>query len=143
MSYIGDADEPEVQLAADLAGLLTEVGLEEPRPVRAIRVDHQIAQKLHAISEAGSERAHDLVDLQLLDRGEDLDLPQVRATCVRLFEYRQQHTWPPVIVVGNGWDTLYAAAVDDIDVVPEIAEAVRWANAFIERIEAAGPCLPV
>ncbi len=42
-----------------------------------MRADHQVAQKLHALSGEGSERARDLVDLQLLDKGEDLDLSQV------------------------------------------------------------------
>lgn len=54
---IGDADEPEYRLADDLAQLFTEVGLEAPKPVRVMRADHQVAQKLHAVSEPGSERA--------------------------------------------------------------------------------------
>lgn len=70
---LGDADQPEYQLSNGLAGLFTEVGLEEPKPVPVMRADHQVAQKLHAVSNPGSERAKDLVDLQLLDRGEDLD----------------------------------------------------------------------
>lgn len=84
---IGDADEPELRLADDLALMFTEVGLEAPEPVRVMRVDHQIAQKLHALSAEGSERARDLVDLQLLESRENLNLAQVGETCVRLFEY--------------------------------------------------------
>lgn len=121
-----------------LGRLFTEVGLEAPKPVRVMRVDHQVAQKLHAVSEAGSERARDLVDLQLLEKGEDLNLLQVRATCVRLFEYRRQQTWPPTIAAGEGWDTLYAAAVQDIDVLPDVDAAFAWANAFVQRIAEAG-----
>lgn len=60
----------------------------------------------------------------------------VRATCVRLFEYRRQQAWPPTVVAGDRWDTLYAAAVDNIDALPDIATAVAWVNAFIERIDA-------
>lgn len=134
---IGDADEPEYQLASDLAALLTEVGLEPPKPVAVMRADHQIAQKLHAASEAGSERARDLVDLQLLDRGEKLDLAQVASTCTRLFDYRQQQQWPPIIVVGDQWDTLYVEAADGLDVLATVDEAVLWANEFIRRIAAA------
>jgi Nucleotidyl transferase AbiEii toxin, Type IV TA system len=134
---IGDADEPEYQLAADLAELFTEVGLDAPKPVPVIRADHQVAQKLHAVSAGGSERARDLVDLQLLDQGENLDLSQVRTTCVRLFEYRRQQAWPPVIEVGEGWGTLYDAAVEDIDVLPDVEAAVDWVSAFVERIEGA------
>lgn len=76
---------------------------------------------------------------QLLDRGEDLDLTQVRATCVRLFEYRRQQTWRPTIAIGDAWDTLYAAAVEDVDALPDVEAAVGWVNAFVERIEAAKP----
>lgn len=135
---LGDADEPEQHLAVDLADMFVEVGLEPPRPVPVMRADHQIAQKLHALSDTGSERARDLVDLQLLDRGEDLDLVQVRSTCRRLFDYRRQQSWPPVIEVGPRWDTLYAEATAGLDVLPEVADAVAWVNAFIERIDRAG-----
>ena len=84
---IGDADEPEYFLAPDLAGLFIEVGLEAPQPLPVLRADHQVAQKLHAVSGEGSERARDLVDLQLLDQGGELDLVQVAATCQRLFDF--------------------------------------------------------
>lgn len=131
---IGDADEPKYQLADDLAQLFTELGLEAPKPVRVMRADHQIAQKLHALSEPGSERMRDLVDLQLLDRGEDLDLTQVRATCERLFDYRRQHPWPPTVAVDDGWGTLYEAAVEDIDVLTDVDGAVAWVNEFVQRI---------
>lgn len=133
---IGDADEPEFQLADGLVQLFTEVGLEAPKPVRVMRADHQIAQKLHAVSEPGSDRSRDLVDLQLLDKGEDLDLGQVKGTCVRLFEYRRQQLWPPTIEAGAGWDTLYQAAIEDIDVLPDVGAAVAWVNEFVQRIAA-------
>lgn len=135
---IGDADEPEFQLADDMAGLFTEVGLESPKPVPVMRADHQVAQKLHAVSGEGSERARDLVDLQFLDKGEDLDLGQVAATCIRLFEYRRQQAWPPSIVEGEQWGTLYADAVDGLDVLLTVDEAVAWVNGFVERIAVAG-----
>jgi hypothetical protein len=134
---IGDADEPEYHLADDLAQLFTHVGLEAPKPVRVMRSDHQVAQKLHAVSEPGSERARDFVDLQLLDKGEDLDLALVRATCERLFEYRRQLTWPPTIKAGGSWDTLYETAVEDIDVLPGVEAAVAWVNEFVKRIATA------
>jgi hypothetical protein len=131
---IGDADEPELRLAPDLATLFTEVGLEAPRPVPVMRADHQVAQKFHAVSAEGSERARDLVDLQLLDVGEDLDLARAAATCARLFTYRQQQAWPPTIVVGHQWDTLYAEAAEGLAVLPTAEEAATWANALIQRI---------
>lgn len=135
---IGDADEPEFQLADDLAQLFTEVGIEAPKPVPVMRADHQIAQKLHAVSGDGSERARDLADLQLLDKGQDLDLGKVAATCIRLFDYRRQQAWPPSIVVGDQWDTLYLEAIEGLDVLPTVEQAVSWVNNFVQRIAAAG-----
>lgn len=135
---IGDADDPDYQIASDLAGLFTEIGLEVPKPVPVVRSDHQVAQKLHAVSSEASERARDLIDLQLLDKGELLDLRQIRATCTRLFDYRRQKAWPPAIVAGDQWDTLYAEAAEELDVLPTVEEAVRWVNDFVRHIDTAG-----
>lgn len=132
---IGDADEPEYHLNPDLIRLFTEVGLEAPKPVPVMRSDHQIAQKLHAASSPGSDRAHDLVDLQLLDKSEDLDLVQVADTCARLFRYRQQQPWPPMIKPGAHWDTLYTEAAGGLDVLPTVEDALAWVARFIQRID--------
>lgn len=134
---IGDADAPETALADDLADLFPSVGLPRPEPVSVMRSDHQIAQKLHAATGPGSERAHDLIDLQLLDREEDLDLALVRETCTRLFTYRAGQQWPPVVVVNENWDTLYDASSTGVNVIPDITAAAAWANDFITRIDAA------
>lgn len=134
---IDDAEDPEFRIADDLVSLFTDLGLEAPKPVPVMRVDHQVAQKLHAVSEEGSERARDLVDLQLLDKGEELDLAQVRTTCLRLFDYRRQQAWPPIIVAGEGWGSLYEAAVEDIDALSAMDDAITWANDFVQRINEA------
>ena len=135
---IGDGDEPEYRLAEDLVELFTELGLPAPRPVPVMPIDHQIAQKLHAASCPGSDRARDLVDLQLLAAGEQLNLGAVAATCERLFSYRQQQQqWPPTLTVGEGWDELYVAAADGLDVLASAGEAVVWVNKFVKSIAAA------
>lgn len=134
---IGDADDPEYQVAPDLVGLFTEVGLEAPRPVPVMRSDHQVAQKLHAVSGERSERARDLVDLQLLNGGETLDFVQIAVTCARLFDYRRQQAWPPTVAAGDQWDSLYAEAAEGLDVLPTVDDAVEWINEFIGRIASA------
>lgn len=131
---IDDAVEPELRIAADLVELFTDLGLPAPGPIPVMRADHQVAQKLHAVSEPGSDRVRDLVDLQLLGQREELDLAQLKSTCLRLFDYRRLHPWPPSVEVGVGWDGLYEAAIEGIDVLPDIGDAVAWTNDLIRRI---------
>ena len=102
-----------------------------------MRADHQIAQKLHACTGAGNERAHDLVDLQLLVSSEELDLAQVRETSVRLFNYRQAQPWPPTVIAGPTWPGIYDEAGIGLKVVPNVDSAVDWANELIARIDSA------
>lgn len=132
---IGDADDPVYLLASDIATLFADVGLREPAPIAVMPTDHQIAQKLHACTGPGNERAHDLVDLQLLDSSEDVNLAQVRATAVRLFSYRQAQTWPPKVVAGPTWPGIYDEAATGLDVLLDVAAAVDWVNDLISRID--------
>jgi hypothetical protein len=134
---IGDADDPVYLLAHDIARLFADVGLPEPAPIPVMRADHQIAQKLHACTDPGNERAHDLVDLQLLEASEELDLAQVRATSLRLFNYRQAQPWPPTVVAGPTWSGIYDEAAAGLAVRPEVSAAVDWVNDFIGRVDAA------
>ncbi|MFD2078555.1 Nucleotidyl transferase AbiEii toxin, Type IV TA system [Actinopolymorpha cephalotaxi] len=135
---IGDTDNPDLRLAPDLANVFAEIGLPEPAPIPVLSVDHQIAQKLHACTMPGSERAHDLVDLQLLMISEKVDLPGVRSACERLFASRGAHAWPPVVTPGPTWTTIYTSASDGIACAPTVEEAVEWANSLIQRIAASG-----
>jgi hypothetical protein len=134
---IGDADDPVYLLADDIGVLFADVGLAEPEPIPVMRAEHQIAQKLHACTEPGNERAHDLVDLQLLVASEGVDLVQVRATSVRLFIYRQAQPWPPTVVAGPTWPGIYDEAATGLEVQSDVDAAVDWANDFIARINVA------
>jgi hypothetical protein len=134
---IGDADAPVYLLARDIVQLFADAGLPEPAPIAVMRTDHQIAQKLHACTSASNERAHDLVDLQLLASSENLDLPQVRETAVRLFSYRQAQPWPPTVVAGPTWPGIYDEASVGLDVERDVDGAVDWANELIARIDSA------
>ncbi|NPD32986.1 nucleotidyl transferase AbiEii/AbiGii toxin family protein [Eggerthellaceae bacterium zg-997] len=132
---IGDADEVDLLLPEDIAALFSDVGLPTPGPLPVMALHHQIAQKIHAVTEPGSQRAHDLVDLQIIFLNERIDYPTTKATCERLFSYRKGHSWPPVIVAGKEWPTLYIAAAKGLDVLPSVESAVQWGNATIARIE--------
>ena len=134
---IGDADDPDLVESSEAAAVLEELGFPEPGPVPCMKLEHQIAQKLHAVSGAGSERAHDLIDLQIIVNNGDVDYGLACRTCERLFAYRKEQAWPPTIAKGEGWDALYAAQAEGLDVLETAGEAVAWANALVTRISSA------
>lgn len=131
---IGDADDPDMIVPKDAAMLFEALGFDPPSPIPVMRLSHQIAQKLHGLSEEKSKRAHDLVDLQLISLKGQIDLDQTRETCGRLFTYRGQQAWPPAIEAGLNWASMYAEAAEGLDVIENLAEAVEWANRFISEI---------
>ncbi|NHM13550.1 nucleotidyl transferase AbiEii/AbiGii toxin family protein [Xiamenia xianingshaonis] len=131
---IGDADESEYVLPKEASTMLESMGFPKLAPVSLMPLHYQIAQKLHGASEPGSQRAHDLVDLQLIVRYGEVDLSLVRTTCERLFSYRKMQSWPPIVVPNEGWDGAYAEAAESLDVLQSVSEAVQWANCFINEI---------
>ena len=137
---IGDADEFETALPSDLAEVFEKLSFPQPRPLPVMKLGYQIAQKLHAVSEPGSERAHDLVDLQLICSRSRIDYGEAKSVCLRLFDYRRRQPWPPMVSALPSWEGLYALArenlVDNCDVLPTAAEAVAWVNELVRRIDA-------
>jgi hypothetical protein len=134
---LGDADNPEFAIAEDIVELFTALGFPAPEPIALMPLRHQVAQKLHGVSEPGSERAHDLIDLQVMVLGSELDLLATKETCVRLFAYREAHAWPPTITKGEEWESLYSAQLENLQIEDSVDSAVAWANELIARIDSA------
>ncbi len=139
---VGSTEDPEIRLADDIVELFLALGLEEPQPLPVMKVEHQVAQKIHACTyidpKTGSnERAHDLVDLQILDEEEEIDTQVLAVIAERLFAARLAQKWPPQVVAYDGWDELYAAAAEDLAVLETVEAAVVWANELITRVVAA------
>ena len=132
---IGDADDPDMITSLEAATIMKELGFPEPGPIPCMKLEHQIAQKLHAVSSPGSERAHDLIDLQIAVSNGEIDYAKTRAVCTRLFAYRAEQEWPPEISKGEGWDSLYASQADGLDVLSTVDDAVTWANNLVARID--------
>lgn len=130
-----DALDPEAKISDELTQLFTAVRLPEPAPVAVMRLEHQIAQKLHSASAPRSDRARDLVDLQLMISRETIDFKSLKLTCDRLFRYRQAQPWPPLISKNQDWQDLYESACEDMDVLKTVDEAVEWANKLIQEID--------
>jgi len=95
---VGDADACDLLPLPD--GVLSSfraLGLPDPAPVPLMRISHQLAQKLHGVTDPQYCRAQDLIDLQLMVAREEIDFAEVRAICLRLFAN-------PLIGGGNGSD---------------------------------------
>lgn len=131
MELLGDANDPDYSMSKEMEGLFTALGFPKPNPVPLMALHFQIAQKLHCASEEGSERAHDLVDLQIAVTEGKIDLTKTRTTCERLFAYRKQQPWPPIITVNPQWPELYDAAKRNLSVLPSVEAAVVWTNELI------------
>lgn len=135
---IGSTRREDWRIADEIVGLFEALGLEPPAPIPVLAVDHQVAQKLHACTSinaktGGNERAHDLVDLQILEQEEEIDFVAVGATSRRLFAARRSQAWPPTVVAYESWATIYDEAAVGLDVLDNVDDAVAWANAFIAR----------
>lgn len=127
---IGSTAEADDRIAADILDLFKALGLPAPSPLPLMTAEHQIAQKLHACTYPNpktgtNERAHDLVDLQILMQDEPVDLAELNDIARRLFEARKTTAWPPTVRAHAHWDTLYAEAAEGLDVIPHACDAQR------------------
>ena len=71
----------------DVLNVFRSLGFPAPKPISLITLEHQIAQKLHGASGLSehNQRAHDLIDLQVIMQNGDIDLRKVRSICRHLF----------------------------------------------------------
>jgi len=138
---VGSTAEPDIRIGQRAVDLCLILGLPAPGPIPLLPVSHQIAQKLHActaVSATGeNDRAHDLVDLQVLVREEQPDLAEIRPIAIRLFSARRRQPWPPVVRANPKWPSMYAAASEGLDVLAFVDAAVAWANSLIGAIDEA------
>jgi len=132
---VGSTETVVVAIAPDITDLFEELGLPRPGAIPLLATEHQIAQKLHACTTpdgtGGNDRAHDLVDLQLLVESDPPDLEKLNDVGRRLFAARRVGEWPPVVQAWPGWEALYETAAEDLAVLPNVAEAVDWANGLV------------
>jgi len=96
---------------------LTESGLLRPSPIPCMTVEEQIAQKLHAVSDPSEDRPRDLIDIHLFTTRLSPDRGDILAACVRTFERRATHHWPPTIRIRRGW----AEQIDQLIADSELA----------------------
>lgn len=134
---IGDANAfdaiPVPQEVSLLAEFLCLPALGE---IRAMKLEYQVAQKLHGATELGSKRAHDLIDLQLILSQNEIDMAKTASICRELFRYRRKQPWPARVVRNENWDAAYLERKGGLKVLPTVDEAIAWTNDLIGRIAA-------
>lgn len=133
---LGDADTLDMrELPTEIKGIFDGLNFPEPKPIPLMSIPFQVAQKLHGVSQPGSSRVRDLIDLQLIIQNEELDVAKTADICRRLFSYRKMHTWPMKIQKGEGWDRVYEEQRGDLPVAESCDEAVRIINDLIDRLD--------
>lgn len=140
MVEAGNAESFDV-VSSDALAL---VGVPVAVTVPCMTVPWQVAQKLHACTATltapkTNDRAHDLVDLQLLEvLLADSDLQQTRLACVAVFEGRAEQLWPPTIQVPTHWPAIYDRAregLDHLDLAKTVVDAAKRVQRFVARID--------
>ena len=130
---IGDAERADWVPLDDAGEAFARLGFPAPGRAPLMPLGHQIAQKLHAVTD-DEDRVRDLVDLQLILQNDDVDLASTRDTCERLFAYRKRQEWPPVAAARPGWDEQYAVQSAGLPVSQDVHEAVDRVNELIKSI---------
>lgn len=134
---IGDADVADFEMSDEIPKVFESLGFPAPDPVPLMPLEYQIAQKLHGATEDGSERAHDLIDLQIVVARGLPDMKRLNMVCRRLFAYRKRQHWPARVVKNEDWENIYNEERGSLSVLPSVDEAVVWANDLIKRIATA------
>lgn len=134
---LGDADEPDLVTSSEVSELFERIGLPSPGELPLMRLEYQIAQKLHAVSEPDSTRVHDFVDLQVMLDNSKVDAASLGILCTRLFAYRKAQKWPPYFSKAKTWVNSYSNFAKGLDVLTTVEEATEWTNDLVMKIDEA------
>lgn len=125
-----------------------QFGLPAAKNVPVVGLPYLVAQKMHACTERlddrDNPRVRDLIDLLLAQALLDSnDLASVREACVAVFEARDKHSWPPMLIVPRSWPAAYAKlAAEQALPIADIDQAARAVQGFIDEIDMATPVTP-
>jgi len=111
-------------------------GFGELQPVTLVDLEYQMAQKIHAVTDPNYDRAHDLVDLQLLCAAKP-DLSKLRDLCERTFRWRSEQDWPPLpLIERQNWEQAYrdARAETLVEGQTPVLEDVLQARVWLEKL---------
>ena len=131
---IGDAwIEPQDTLR--LSSYLEELKLES-FSVKAISIEHHIAEKIHALTlprDVSNSRVKDLVDLFLIFKFEKFSNEKIKDCIKETFTKRNTHKIPTELPLPNeSWEKLFKNMMDSIDEKVAIQEAFQFVNQYFK-----------
>ncbi len=135
---VGGFEQPVERIAEDWTAYFRKVGLEDPAAVALFPYPEQLVQKVDGCTrpdkKGDNERAHDLVDIQLILLDTNIEPSDLHELARRTFAYRGV-PWPPMARRFPSWEKLYPAeATDYPEVIQDLDEAVSWLQGFIDAI---------
>ena len=130
---MGAAEDANWVTLDDAEEVFARLGFPALEKVPLMPLGHQIAQKLHAVTD-DEDKVRDLVDLQLILQNDDVDLASTRDICEKLFAYRKRQEWPPAVMARPGWDEQYAVQSAGLPVSQDVDNAVSRVNGLIKSI---------
>lgn len=119
----------------EIIELFETLGLPQPRPIRLMPVELQIAQKLHAMTETESERGHDLFDVHSLVVENEPDIAKLANAVARTFTYRGTHPWTSNLATTPKFQEIYEIEVVDIANAPTFEEALATVLNLMAQID--------
>lgn len=139
---IAEPEADEVELVP-VAISIEDFKLSGPTRVACLSLRYQVAQKLHAVTEQPSDRPNlrfwDLIDLILL-RDLIADLAPVGDACREIFTARATHTWPPALLIPDGWAEPYGRLAAELDfAITDVHAAGDEVRRLIAEIDAGRP----
>jgi len=110
---LGPSEQSAVDFVPPLIRGVAELGLPVTSPIRCMTLEDQAAQKLHACTNPRvlemENRARDILDIVLIDLLGQLDAKKTQISCIRVFEQRGVHSWPPQSEIPPAWKVELAA----------------------------------
>lgn len=118
----------QIPPSAEILELLELAEISEVSLPSFLSLEYQLAQKVHGITEPGSERGHDLYDIWLLSQLREIDAAILKDLILRTFAYRKTHPWTGEIFATEKLERSYVEEVGDIPTAPDFSDALKAVN---------------
>ena len=128
---IGDADKPDFVSPEDANAVLEKPGFSAARPDShhgAAPPNRPEAARCERAQQHAGSRPHRFAAAR---QGLRRRLLRRASNLHEAFAYRKMHSWPPTIAGGQEWATIYADQLPDGNLIPEVDDAIAWANSLI------------